>query len=84
MITQVHNFYAFAFGKHSGQDYAESQNHQASFLASRVFDRADADIMLARTMAKERGATPAEVQANVMALDSDEYPIRVRRWSDFA
>ena len=34
-------------------------------------------VMLARIRASNRGATPAEVQRNVMALETD-YPERIR------
>lgn len=42
-------------------------------------DMADASIMLVRTLAAKRGASPVEIQRNVLALDSDAYPIRVTR-----
>lgn len=35
-------------------------------------EQADYDIMKARMLAKARGATPAEVQANVNKLTSDD------------
>ena len=40
--------------------------------------RADLGVMQARTLASSRGATPVDVQRNVLALDSDEYPIQCK------
>jgi hypothetical protein len=41
-------------------------------------DRQDALVMKMRAFAKERGASPLEVQQNVARFDSDAFPIPVR------
>jgi len=46
-------------------------------LATRQAAITDYQIARARVKAAQRGATPAEVERNVMLFDSDEFPVKV-------